>query len=127
VKKQHWQDRINILLGLWLFFSPWVLRRPAPLVNGVAINAGPSTPWNSYIVGAAIFVVAGAALLAFRLWEEWISLALGVWLVISPWVLGFAASDALMWNAVAIGGMLIIMSGLTLGQEQRQMLAAKQG
>ena len=38
-------------------------------------------------------MLAVAALAAFAVWEEWLSLIAGLWLVGSPWVLGFEDSD----------------------------------
>jgi hypothetical protein len=78
-----------------------------------------SLAWNFYIVGIAVLAFAAAALMAFRLWEEWVTLALGAWLLISPWILGFTTSDALMWNAIIIGAIVIVLSAWTLSQEQR--------
>jgi len=37
-------------------------------------------------------------------------LILGIWLVISPWVLGFFQYDIAAWNAIAVGVILIIFS-----------------
>ena len=44
-------------------------------------------------IGLFIAVLAVAALAAFAVWEEWLSLIAGLWLVGSPWVLGFEDSD----------------------------------
>ncbi len=97
----YWQDTINVLLGLWLIISPWALG-----------FAGDTTlAWNVWTVGAIIAVVAIAALVAFQRWEEWINVALGAWLIASPWVLGFAGNEAAMWNAVVVG---IAVGGLAL-------------
>jgi hypothetical protein len=36
-------------------------------------------------------------------WQDWASLALGAWLAVSPWTLGFSGHDWATWNAVAVG------------------------
>ena len=48
----RWQSWLNIVGGIWLFISPWVL--------GTTSDA--ATAWNAWIIGAAIFVVALIAL-----------------------------------------------------------------
>jgi hypothetical protein len=44
-------------------------------------------------------------------WVGWISLVLGVWLVLSPWVLHYAGHPALSWNSVVLG-VLVGIAGL---------------
>jgi hypothetical protein len=34
---------------------------------------------------------------------NWVNVALGIWVIISPFVLGFAHLQAVMWNDVAVG------------------------
>jgi hypothetical protein len=36
-------------------------------------------------------------------WQDWASLALGAWLAVSPWALGYSERDWATWNAVAVG------------------------
>ncbi|RSC30036.1 hypothetical protein EGT36_27680 [Agrobacterium sp. FDAARGOS_525] len=74
-------DIVNIVAGLGLLVSPWFL--------GFATET--YAAWNAWIVGAAIAVIAAAALYAFYEAEEWGNLALGIWTVVAPWVLGFSA------------------------------------
>jgi hypothetical protein len=103
MRKQHWQDWINVLLGAWLFFSPWLLG----YFN--TYNAA----WNAYVLGIAIFVFAVWALYAPQAWEEWTLLILGIWLVISPWVLGFYGDGSATWNMVIVGILTIIFASFT--------------
>jgi hypothetical protein len=43
----QWEDWINLILGAWLFISPWIF--------GYA--ATPAAAWNSWIVGALFFLI----------------------------------------------------------------------
>lgn len=88
-----WQDSLNVLLGLGLFLSPWMLNYVTE--GNAALNA--------HIVGAVIVLMALAALFAFRIWEEWISGVLGAWLVIAPWVLSFSGHSTATLTSVLIG------------------------
>ena len=109
--RKHWQDWGNLVLGLWVFASPWVLRHTMAAGAETAGAVTGSAMWNLYIVGIAIAVLAAAALFAFQTWEEWINLALGAWLFASPWVLGFSTSVMLMWNAVTVGALVVLLAG----------------
>jgi hypothetical protein len=89
---RQWQDSTNFVLGVWLIISPWVFQYPT------AIPA-----WNAWVVGAVIAVAAAAALMAFHEWEEWVNTALGAWLVVSPWILGFSELTTALLNQIVIG------------------------
>lgn len=96
----RWPDVANFLLGLWLVASPWVLG-----------YAGETTAaWNVYIFGAAIAVLAAIAFFAQQKWEHWVSLAIGAWLIVSPWVLAYVALQAALWNQIVIGLVVCVLA-----------------
>lgn len=97
-------DIVNIVAGLGLLLSPWYL--------GYSAEAGAA--WNAWIVGAAVVVIGGAALFAFHQAEEWINLVLGVWAVIAPWTLGFAAISAAATVHVIAGLIVAILAAINL-------------
>lgn len=101
---EDWQDDLIAILGAALFVSPWVL--------GYTDHAAAYA--NALIVGAVMLVLALAALVNFREWEEWAGMALGVWLIVSPWVLGFAGLGAAMWVAVIFGVLTLVLAGWSL-------------
>jgi hypothetical protein len=89
----QWQDTLNLVLGLWLIISPWVL----------AYTAQTTAAWTAHAVGVVILVMAALALYAFHTWEEWINVALAAWLIVSPWLLGYSAVQAATWNQIVVG------------------------
>jgi hypothetical protein len=95
-----WQDSLNVLLGLGLFLSPWTLNYVAE--SNAALNA--------HIVGGVIVLMALAALFAFRIWEEWISVVLGAWLLVAPWVLNFSGHSTATRTSVLIGIATIVLA-----------------
>jgi SPW repeat-containing protein len=95
-------DIVNVVAGLGLFLSPWLF----------GFSAEAYAAWNAWIVGAAIAVIAAAALYAFYEAEEWVNLVLGIWALIAPWVLGFSAVAAAMWVHVIAG---IVVAALAAG------------
>ena len=43
-------------------------------------------------------------------WQDIVCLILGLWLIASPWVLGFTGIEAAMWNAVVLGIVIALMT-----------------
>jgi hypothetical protein len=97
---KRWQDVVSLVLGVWLVVSPWALG-----YAGETMAA-----WNAYIFGVIIAVAAIAALVAFHEWEEWVNAVIGLWLIVSPWVLGFSGLAAAMWNFVAVGVIVAVLA-----------------
>ncbi|HEX2656495.1 MAG TPA: SPW repeat protein [Xanthobacteraceae bacterium] len=89
---EQWEDWVNWLLGIWLCISPWALR----------FFLEPLSTRNAVVVGFLIIVSEVVTLSIFRPWEEWINILLGVWLVISPWVLESNMSATLNFMIVGI-------------------------
>lgn len=118
MNKQHWQDWVNLFLGLWVIASPWTI---AHVMAGPENTAGVTgaAMWNYYMIGIGVALLAGLALFAFNPWEEWVNLALGAWLLVSPWLLGFSTSASLMWNAVIVGLLIVGFAWWTIAEEQR--------
>ena len=98
-----WQDWVNLVAGGWLFAAPWIL----------GYDDLPAASWNSWIFGVIVVVVSAAALVQFAPWEEWVNVVIGVWLLISPWMLNFARPETqqAQWNSVIIG---LIIGSLAL-------------
>ena len=97
MKGKHWQDSANALLGAWLIFSPFILG-----YQGEVTAVG-----NAMLVGALLIATALGAIFFPRAWEEWTETVLGLWLAVSPWVLGFASPAA---KATALVTGLIVLT-----------------
>ena len=81
---------VNILLGIWVLISPFVLGILTP--NGT---------WSNVITGAVVVILAIIRWSMHQSGWSWLNLILGIWLVISPFV--FFLSAAAMWNNVILG------------------------
>jgi hypothetical protein len=91
-------DIVNLSLGTVLFFSPWLF------------SLSPGAPrQTASIIGLFIAVLSIASLAAFAVWEEWLNLIAGLWLVIAPWLLGFEDKNAVM-VAVIIGIIVAVLA-----------------
>jgi hypothetical protein len=104
----RWEDWGNLLLGAWLFVSPWVLQYAA----GPGGNAGAA--WNAWISGIVIGVIAVVALFQTQQWEEWINVLVGIWVAVSPWLLGYTSSTTATSNAVIVGILAVCLAGWDL-------------
>jgi len=93
--REHWRDWLMLILGAWLLISPFVLGLSGPETMMIV--------WNFVIVGAAVVVFSIAVLRKTYVWEEWVLLALGAWLIVSPFLLGFAAMPMALWNSIIVG------------------------
>jgi ABC-type uncharacterized transport system permease subunit len=123
MRRQHWQDWLTAIVGIWTFITPWVLVQTAPAATtGTAVAAsaaGSGVDWSFHLVGLAIAIVGIAAIAARRLWEEWVDVVLGAWLLASPWILKFTDHTALTWNALIMGAVVVILSAWVLMAESR--------
>lgn len=104
---RNWQseavcDIINLVLGAFLFLTPWIFAYPA----------GPEST-NAYICGIVIAALSIAALAAFADWEEWLNLIVGLWVIVSPWVLGFADRTAIYVHVI-VGVLVAALAGIEL-------------
>ncbi len=95
-------DVYNLVLALGLFATPWFLAR-----------ATATTDLDIWASAVAIGVISMMALLAFSWWKEWTNLALGLWLIVSPWVLGFAHTRA-MHVSIGIGVVVAFLAALEI-------------
>jgi hypothetical protein len=93
---------LNILAGLWLVLSPWAL-------NYSIVEAA---MWNSVIIGLAVAIMAMVRVGAPLRYEglSWLNFVLGIWLILAPFMLGFAAIGAAMWNTVIVGLIVLILA-----------------
>ena len=98
--ERRWQDWLNLAIGAWLFVSPWAI--------GFA-GSETAAAWNAWIMGVAIIAFSAIAVSMPRAWEEAINILLGVWMVVSSWVLGVAVK-AIETNAVIVGLLVILFA-----------------
>jgi SPW repeat-containing protein len=97
-------DELDVVLGLWLFVSPWML--------------GASVEFSKI----AVVVILGLVVAAVGLWAlgkpamrapEWTMLALGIVVFLMPWLLNFGSEAHVAWNAWIVGVALVAFAVLT--------------
>jgi hypothetical protein len=88
---------LNFLAGIYLLISAWI--------GGVS----PGNRANGIIFG---IIVAVLAALRFSestgRWASWLNALIGIWMIISPWVYGYAG-QSWMWNSIVVGIIVLVL------------------
>ncbi len=98
----NWQDWIDMVLGLWLAASPWILD---------FADSDPGATRNALIVGIVIAVLSALTFLAYHIVEEWIDVVLGIWLIVAPWALSATGNMTVVADFLIVGGVVLVLSG----------------
>src|SRR5450631_3438995 len=96
---RQWEDWVSWALGIWLILSPWAL----------LFWNDASAMQNSVIAGFLLILIEAVTLSAFRPWEEWANVVIGIWLLVSPLVLIMPAWTTIA-NSVIVGGLVILLA-----------------
>ena len=101
---RRWQDWASFALGLWLAVSPWI-------ADYAAHDAATA---NAVFAGITLALLAHFGYSCEHMSCEWLNLAGGLWLLGSPFVLGFEASNVAAVNAVVVGAFVALLSAWAL-------------
>ncbi|MER5750142.1 SPW repeat protein [Streptomyces sp. NPDC002088] len=90
------------LLGLYCAVSPWILHYT---------TSQPALAPHNLIIGVAIGLLAlGFTAAPERMYGlSWAMCALGVWMIISPWVVGTSPDTGVVLNNIIIGVLALIL------------------
>ncbi|CCD90811.1 membrane hypothetical protein [Bradyrhizobium sp. ORS 375] len=101
-----WCDVANLIVGAFLFSSPWVLGFGGPVTNTATRTAG--------VLGAVIAVTSVAALRAFEAWEEYILVVASALAILSPAFIDLPGSAAVTVGLSGIATLALASSRLWL-------------
>jgi hypothetical protein len=104
---RHWQDPVNAVLGAWLILSPWAL----------GFTGSTAATWNFLAAGVLLAATAVGAIFLPRAWEEWTESAVAVWVIVSPWLVGYSAVESAKANAILSGLVILTLSLWALQDE----------
>ncbi|WP_079022920.1 SPW repeat protein [Streptomyces odonnellii] len=92
------------LVGLYCALSPWILHFS---------RTQPSLAAHNLIMGIAIAVLAlGFTNTPSRMYGlSWAMCLMGIWMIVTPWVVGSGADKGIIWSNVVIGA-LVFLFGL---------------
>ncbi|MFC9913429.1 SPW repeat protein [Streptomyces sp. NPDC059862] len=100
------------LLGLYCAASPWILH---------FTTSQPALVTHNLIVGIAIALLAlGFTRAPERMYGlSWAMCALGVWMIISPWIVGESPDAGVVSSNVVIGALAVILGLVCAGTAAR--------
>ncbi|MEI5681797.1 SPW repeat protein [Mesorhizobium sp. CCNWLW179-1] len=96
-------EYIQLATAICCTIFPWVLfylHPNAPLAAAAF--------WNFIFVGLAILVLGMTAIISGRGWEPLLTMAFGIWLILSPWVLFFSSFSTPSWFARIAGTVTVL-------------------
>jgi hypothetical protein len=93
------------LVGLWEVIAVAVL----------GYSAAGTAMWDAILVGAVLLILGIWAALSNQTGTDrtldWINVVLGVWLIIAPFLLGYSALTAALWNDIIVGIVIVVLAG----------------
>jgi len=101
---------LNAILGLWLFFSPFLWRHTM------------TQRWNAWVVGFVAVTDVLVALSGEKL-GRYLNAALGAWLIVSALFLPRVRA-ATMWNGILVGFAMVLIALSSTARDLRRHGAA---
>lgn len=99
--KKRVLDWINLLLGVWLIISPWVLKTTANQASTRVV----------VILGIAVVVASIWALTQIQARAaEWWNVAFGVILFLVPWIFGYINHTRIAWDSWIVGVAVAVLA-----------------
>lgn len=112
-RHRKWEDWLGMLLGVLIVVSPWF-----PFSSHDVMDAERGTLiLNTFVVGMLVFGFAQLEYVALQRWEEVGEIAIGLWLIASPFILGYAGDEALQAWHIVLGGIVALLGALQLWQD----------
>lgn len=101
------------LVGLYCAVSPWIVHYAL---------AQPALMAHNLIVGIAIALLAvGFTTTPARMYGlSGAMCAIGVWMVIAPWIVGRGADAGVIWNNIVIGALTFLLGALCVTAASRR-------
>lgn len=96
---KRWQDGVILLLGVWLFVSPWVFGYPSDSPPAV----------NAFIAGAIIAALAAFDVYKTYVWAVLVNIIVGAWVAASPWVVDVVADGRMSMSMLVVGIATIVL------------------
>lgn len=106
---------VNLLAGIWLIAAPSIL--------GYTDPGGPGSArlWatnNDLLFGFLIAVIAEIRIITaasiglyqrpVMVWLSWLNVVFGLWLILSPFILGYADIAMALWNNIIVGVIVVV-------------------
>lgn len=74
---------------------------------------------NAVLSGFLVAALAALSLTLLDRWEAYLTLMLGLWLILSPWLLRFDNVDRVKFAHLAIGAFILVIAAQEIWQNRR--------
>ena len=109
-----WEDWCGMGFGVLIALSPWF----AVQTGHEFAHANPALViLNTVLVGILVLGLAQLEYAALQRWEEVAEIILGVWLISSPYVLGYFDEGLLRIWHLTLGVLVVLLAALQLWQD----------
>jgi len=102
-----WEDCVSMSLGALIVLTAWIIGDVSS--QTVAVNAT--------IVGILVLALGASEFFDLRRWEESLEAACGLWLIASPFILGYADAGTLRYWHFILGAAVVLLAVLELRQD----------
>ncbi len=109
-----WEDWCGMLIGVLIVLSPWF---PVQTDHEPVIADHGFVILNTVTVGILVLGLAQLEYIALQRWEEVAEIALGLWLIASPYVFGYFDDGQLRFWHSGLGGLVVLLAALQLWQD----------
>ncbi len=102
-----WEDCVSMVLGAVIALTSWM----------VGDTVSQTIAANAVIVGILVLALGAAEFLDLRRWEEGLETGCGLWLIVSPFIFGYADAGTLRYWHFVFGGAVVLLAVLELRQD----------
>ena len=102
--KKGFIDVMKLGCASLLIAAPWAF----------GFDVGNIATWNAWLNGGVIALTAVAALVHEAEWEPETTLGLGLWIALSPYIIGFMQDATATWVHVLVGFATAALAAATL-------------
>jgi SPW repeat-containing protein len=109
-----WEDWFGMALGVLIVLSPWF---PTQTSHDVAEADRSFMILNTLTVGILVLGIAQLEYVALQRWQEVGEILLGLWLIASPAIFGYANDGLMLFWHCALGVLVVLLGALQLWQD----------
>lgn len=104
---RSWEDWLGMLVGVLIGLSPWLSGQ----------MGSQAMMFNAVVVGAMVFVLGELEAADLHRWQEGGEIALGSWLVASPFIFSYSGNGTLRYWHFVLGALVVALAALELWQD----------
>lgn len=107
-----WEDWCGMVLGALIVASPWF-----PIQEHLPTGGQQMIIVNTVAIGLVVFGLSQLEYVALQRWEEVATIVVGLWLIVSPYMLGYSGEGFLRVYHTSLGAVAVVLGVLQLWQD----------